>query len=187
MRVISQDVVAALKPWSNFFAVTASATATLTGLVFVVVTLINRIDPARTKNGLRIFTTPTVLNFAAALFVSAVLVMPWPSLVVPAVVLGIAGVGGVAHLIDVMVHTRRLGTFDPDLEDWLAYTLLPLVAYVTLTGGAIALPRAPGGALYAIAFGALLLVFIGIRNAWDLVTFLVIRGAEGPADAPDRT
>jgi len=40
-------------------------------------------------------------------------------------------------------------------------------------------------ALFALAGGALLLIFIGIRNAWDIVTFIAIGGIdEQPSSSP---
>jgi hypothetical protein len=59
--------------------------------------------------------------------------------------------------------------------------VLPLIAYAATLCGAIGLLVSPAGALFAIAGGVLLLVFIGIHNAWDVVTFLVIRGGPPPS------
>jgi len=49
-----------------------------------------------------------------------------------------------------------------------------------ILGGAIAFPTIPVKALFAIAAGAVLLIFIGIRNAWDIVTFIAIKGIGKP-------
>ncbi len=68
----------------------------------------------------------------------------------------------------------------PDAEDWVWYSVLPLLAACAMLGGAVALAWAPARALYAIAASALLLIFIGIRNAWDVVTFLAMQGNAPP-------
>jgi hypothetical protein len=62
--------------------------------------------------------------------------------------------------------------YKPVFEDWLFHTILPIVAYGSIVGGAIALVTHTGGALFAIAAATLLLVFIGIHNAWDTVTWI---------------
>jgi hypothetical protein len=56
------------------------------------------------------------------------------------------------------------------------YTILPLLAYGALVAGAIALNAIPRGALFVLAGGVLSLIFIGIRNSWDVVTFLAVGG-----------
>ncbi len=172
-----------LTQWSNFYMLTGSAAGALTGLMFVVITLVGgerRSQAAPT--GISTFSTPTVAHFCAALLVSALLSAPWHRLVPPAVLLGVAGVAGIAYILHLMRQTRRLTTYTPDLEDWTWYTALPLLAYAAILGGAIALPFAAGKALFALAGGVLLLIFIGIRNAWDVVTYIAIQGPPGPAD-----
>ncbi|MBV8197401.1 MAG: hypothetical protein JO263_04660, partial [Candidatus Eremiobacteraeota bacterium] len=46
------------------------------------------------------------------------------------------------------------------------------VAYAAILLGSIGLAFAPAPALFALAGATTLLIFIGIRNAWDVVTFL---------------
>ena len=52
--------------------------------------------------------------------------------------------------------------------------IFPLTAYIVLMAAAIMIPGYPGPALYIISAAMLLLLFLGIRNAWDLVTFLAV-------------
>jgi len=142
--------------------------------MFVVITLVRgeeRSSPAR-HDGIATFSTPTVMHFCVALLVSAVLCAPWPSLVYASVIIGLVGCYGIAYILRVAFRTRGLTQYTPDLEDWIWYSILPFIAYGTLTAGAVALHPAPKGALFAVAAGVLLLIFIGIRNSWDVVTFL---------------
>ncbi|MBV8498238.1 MAG: hypothetical protein JO003_03180 [Candidatus Eremiobacteraeota bacterium] len=157
-----------------------SSAAALTGLMFVVITLVTRAEMAARKDGLAIFNTPTVLHFSVALLVSAILCAPWRSLVPPAVIVGVAGLYCVAYVLRVAGLARRLTGYVADTEDWVWYAIIPMVAFCTMLGGAVALPFATTQALYAIAAASLLLVFIGIRNAWDVVTFLAIKGPLPP-------
>jgi len=166
-----------LTAWSSFYVMTGSSAAALTGLMFVMITLVTRTERAEEmRAGISTFSTPTVMLFAAALLVSAVLIAPWRSLVHAGVVVALIGLSGVAYILRVMHRARRLKltTYTADLEDWTWYTILPFVAYGTISASAIALPTAPVQALFTLAGGVVLLVFIGIRNAWDIVTYIAI-------------
>ena len=55
------------------------------------------------------------------------------------------------------------------------FTILPFGAYGAISAGAIALAAVPVQALFTIAGGVMLLIFIGIRNAWDVVTYIATR------------
>jgi len=89
------------------------------------------------------------------------------------VLLGLGGLYGVAHVLAVIYRARRLTEYTPDAEDWVWYTLLPFVSYAAILGGAITLSSLPVNALFALAGGVILLIFIGIHNAWDIVTYIV--------------
>jgi hypothetical protein len=73
---------------------------------------------------------------------------------------------------------HRLVSYQLVLSDWLWYTLLPLIAYIALLVAGILLPIYPALALFVIAGGTLLLVIMGIRNAWDVVTYMVIEAPQ---------
>jgi hypothetical protein len=174
-RRMAEPASSFLTAWSNFYVMTGSAAAGLTGLMFVVITLVTRAERAEdTHAGISAFSTPTVMHFAAALLISAVLIAPWRSLVHPGVVVALIGLYGVVYILRVMHRTRRLTLYTADLEDWTWYTILPFVAYGAISAGAIALAAAPVQALFILAGGVVLLIFISIRNAWDIVTYIAI-------------
>ena len=60
------------------------------------------------------------------------------------------------------------------LEDWIWHTALPFIAYLTLLSGSLALVLHPREALFAIGATSILLLFIGIHNAWDTVTYITV-------------
>jgi len=174
---MADSASAALSAWSNFYVMIGSSAAALTGLMFVVITLVTRMERADTHAGISTFSTPTVLHFATALLISAVFLAPWRSLVHAAVVVALIGLYGVAHILRAMIQTRRLTFYTADLEDWIWYTVLPLVSYASISAGAIALAAGRVEALFILAGGVVLLVFIGIRNAWDIVTYIIIKSS----------
>jgi hypothetical protein len=172
---MSETASSLLTPWLSFYVMAGSSAAALTGLMFVVTTLVAGSERRRrSRDGISTFSTPTVVHFCAALLVSAILSAPWRSLLAPATLLGLGGLYGVIHVLAVIYRASRLTGYTPDLEDWVWYTILPFVSYAAILGGAITLPVTPLDALFALAGGVILLVFIGIHNAWDIVTFLVI-------------
>ena len=162
-----------LTAWSSYFVITGSSAAALTGLMFVVITLIAGVERMRSMpDGIRAFNTPTVVHFCAALFISATLSAPWHLLLHPAILLALAGFGGVWYAVHVMRRIRTTSNYSADVEDLVWYALLPLGAYVALVVAALLLPRNPVDALFALAGISLLFIFIGIRNAWDVVTYI---------------
>jgi hypothetical protein len=173
---MAETASAFLTAWSSFYVMTGSSAAALTGLMFVVITLVTARERAEdTHAGISTFSTPTVMHFATALLVSAVLIAPWRSLVHAGVAAAFIGLCGVAYILRVMHRTTRLTFYTADLEDWTWYTILPFVAYGVISAGAIALTAVPVQALFIIAGGVMLLIFIGIRNAWDIVTYIAIQ------------
>lgn len=164
-----------LAPWTTFFTMTATAGATLVGLMFVVVTLVTG-EQRRTDAGagLATFSTPTVIHFGAVLLVSAIVVAPWPGLAGASILVTIVGLAGFVRMVRVTHHARQLTEYDPDPEDWAWYTVLPFIAYSAVLAGGMIMLLGPRLALWTLAAGVMLLIFIGIRNAWDVVTYLAI-------------
>jgi F0F1-type ATP synthase assembly protein I len=172
-----------LTSWSNFYIMIGGAAAALTGLMFVVITLVRDQDRKTTDAGVATFSTPTVAHFCAALLVSAILIAPWHSTIAVAILVAIVGVCGVAYTVRVMMRTKSLTSYSADAEDWAWYNIMPFVAYgVLLSGGAMLFAHARF-ALFAVAGAAALLIFIGIRNAWDTVTYMAIQASDEPPKA----
>ena len=170
---------AALSPlatWQNFYVIIGSAAATLTGLMFVVVTLMAgvRVRVSSPSEAFATFNTPNVVHFCAALLVAAILSAPWQALWHASLLLGLSGLGGMIYVVIVLRRARRQTDYQPVLEDWLWHTAFPLISYTALVVAAVVLLGNPALALFVIAAVALLLLFIGIHNAWDAVTYVVV-------------
>ncbi len=170
-----------LGPWSSFYVMTGSSAAALTGLMFVVITLTNDSERLRrAPDGIATFSTPVVMHLTAALLVSALLCAPWHSLAYVDVLIGLAGLYGIYYVARVFVRAKGLTSYALDLEDWSWYMVLPFLAYSAMLAGAIAARAIPVQALFAVAAAVLSLIFIGIRNAWDIVTFIATGGPDRP-------
>jgi hypothetical protein len=170
-------------PWESFYVIVGSSAAALTGLQFVVMALVA--DQQRTDGGtetIGAFGTPTVVHFCAVLLMSGILSAPWPSLRPPSWVLGVLGVLGVIYAVIVTLRARRQVGYKPVFEDWLFHSILPILSYGALLVAGAMMRRDSTDALFGIAAAALLLLFIGIHNAWDTVTYLVTTRPLAPRD-----
>jgi hypothetical protein len=158
--------------WENFYVIIGSSAAALTGLQFVVITLGAERKALGGGAVTRAFATPTVVHFCAVLLVSAILSAPWPVVFGAAVALAGCGVAGIIYVMGVISHTRRQTDYRPVLEDWMFHAVIPLIAYSALLVAATTLITYFTPSLFAIAAVSLLLLFAGIHNAWDAVTYI---------------
>jgi len=164
-----------LAHWDTFYVIVGSAAAALTGLQFVVIAIAaDTRERSATTETLDAFGTPNIVHFSAVLLVSALLSAPWPSLRSVDLAMGVCAVAGVVYGIIVVRRARRQTGYQPVLEDWIWHAVLPLVAYGVMTAAAAGLTFDVRDALFAVAGSALLLLFIGIHNAWDTVTYLAV-------------
>jgi hypothetical protein len=183
---VEDAVVRPFAAWESFYVIVGSSGAALTGLQFVVIALGAEGRKLGNMRAIDAFGTPTIVHFCAALLLAAVLCAPWPTLSSAALVLGFCGVAGIVYMGIVTRRARRLIEYRPVFEDWLWHTALPFIAYATLLASAALLVRYLSGALFAIAVAALLLLFIGIHNAWDTVTYFAIeRMGQKQENVPD--
>jgi len=166
--------VSFLSTWQNFYVIIGSAAAALTGLLFVVATLIAqvRVRASSPTEAFATFNTPNIVHFRSALLVAAILSAPWQALWNAGLLLGLSGLGGMIYVVIVLRRARRQTDYQPVLEDWLWHTVFPLVSYTALLVAAMLLPGYPAPALFVIAAGTVLLLFIGIHNAWDNVIYI---------------
>jgi hypothetical protein len=169
----------ALAGWENFYVIVGSSAGALIGLQFVVITLISEIPAARDmERASRAFATPTIVHFVAVLLLSAIISAPWRGIAGAAILWGALGLTGLLYTVAVARRMRVQTAYRPELEDWLFHALLPFAAYATLAISAFAHSHMYE-ALFAVAAAALLLLFIGIHNAWDAVTYHVfLKGRE---------
>jgi bacteriorhodopsin len=96
----------------------------------------------------------------------------------PAHVVGLIGLSGIIYVLLVSRRMWRQTTYKPVLEDWVWHLILPMIAYVMAFVAAAGMSHDQRWALFAIGGVALLLLCIGIHNAWDTVTYVVMSGRE---------
>ena len=152
--------MSALAAWDSFYVIVGSAAGALIGLQFVVMMLIAQRPSLRVAEASAAFATPTIVHLSTALLLSSLLRVPWQSIIFAAALLGLIGFGGLAYAVIVARRMRRQTVYQPEFEDWLFHSVLPLAAYTILAlaasiGGetaerylfftAVVRPKMPGG------------------------------------------
>jgi hypothetical protein len=179
------EALSPLAAWESFYVIAGSSGGALTGLQFVVMALVADTRRDSTKQEIEAFGSPTVVHFCMVLLVSGILSAPWPTITGVAIALGLCGLLGIGYTLVVVYRTTHQQRYKPVLEDWLFHCLLPLLAYIATLAGALELEPYPTVSLFVVAGAVLLLLFIGIHNSWDTVTFVVIeRPAQGARAEP---
>jgi hypothetical protein len=90
-----------------------------------------------------------------------------------AVLWGVIGLSGTVYAMIVILRTRAQTVYQTQFEDWLFHAVLPFGAYATLLLSAFGAPSVTRVALFGVGCAALLLLFIGVHNAWDSVVYHV--------------
>lgn len=169
------SLISELHEWGGFYGIVGAAAGALIGLQFVVMTLGGQRPPSRQAEVSAAFATPTIVHFSVVLLLSALLQAPWKTILPAAAVCGVLGFAGTAYSLVTAWRMRVQTIYRPDFEDWMFHALLPLVAYAGLASSTLAIVPHTREALFADGAATLLLLFTGIHNAWDAVSFLVHR------------
>ena len=159
--------------WDSFYGIVGAADGALIGLQFVVITLIADRPPEDAANAGAAFATPTIVHFSMSLLLCALMRVPWPALVYPTASWGVVGAGGLIYSGVVVSRMRKQTAYRPGFEDWAFHFALPAGSYALLAFGALTAFEHTVIAQFAVAATTLLLLFIGIHNAWDAVSYHV--------------
>ena len=157
--------------WANFYLLMAAASATLIGLLFVVITLAAERRLAGASK-IPIYLTPTVIYFTSVLFLAALLTFPNHTHLTAT--LCVCGVGAVGVVYSGSFFARRgVRVSYYDLRDRIAYAAVPLAAYTLLAWGGVLTLSMPDRGLTLVAAGVLFLLAVAIRNSWALAVGVV--------------
>jgi len=148
-----------------------TASATLIGAMFVVVSIGTGFLTRNRAVGIRTFLTSAVTNLSATLFGAALTLVPaldW---------LWLGGIIGVVSIAGLVYELREMLGFDQhnhaDRSDWFWYTIFPVIGYALLLAAAVTALRGMAVSLDLLAAALAFLLAAGIRNAWDMIVFLV--------------
>jgi hypothetical protein len=92
------------------------------------------------------------------------------------------GFSGIAYIVVVARRMRNQAIYPPEFEDWLFHVVLPLAAYAMLAMAPFRAHAHTRDALFAVGAATLLLLFIGIHNAWDAIAYHVFVNLRNTSD-----
>jgi hypothetical protein len=175
---------APLTGWDNFYVILGSTAGGLTGLTFVVIALLRESGQGVRPAGVGAFVTPTIVHFCGVLALAAFMSMPHQSALTLSAGLALGGLAGVIYGCRIGVNMYRIGIgatrYAPVREDWIWSVIVPTLGYAALVVmAALIWDRLTRQALYGVAVLALALLFVGIRNAWDLVVWISVNKSHG--------
>ena len=174
-----------LSLWESFYVIVGSSAGALTGLQFVVMALIPDSPTQAGEHEINTFATPTIVHFCIVLLISALLSAPWLTWPPVATIVWVCSAAGMGYVVIVIRRSQRTTLYKPVLEDWIWHAVLPLVAYIVMVVSAGFLEFSVTAGLFGIAGSALLLLFIGIHNAWDSATYIALRAKGGQLSPED--
>jgi len=161
----------ALAEWRDFYVMIGTASGAIVGATFVVASLASNIRE-RMAEGIRGFITPSAVHLASVLVGSAILTAPTLTPLGLALLLGAGGVAGVVYGIVVAFRVR---SFKLDLSDTTFYVALPIVAYAAMAAAAFLCRWGAELGFDTLAVSLVVLLIAGMRNAWDMATFMIMR------------
>jgi hypothetical protein len=169
-----------LHEWHDFYLIVGAAAATLVGLMFVAASIGASIFNEKHNAPMRAFITPTVVHFSAALF-TLLVTIPTHSWRTLAGLLGAGGLAGSIYCARILIQLVFQHQFNVDVSDRLFYAIIPLCGYVLALISAVLLVVQSPVSANVIAGTLFTLLLAGIRNAWDMTTWMMMRTPGGGA------
>ncbi len=177
-----------LEAWTNFYVIVGSSAGGLTGLTFVVIALVADAHAVR-LTGLRAFITPTIVHFGSALVLSALMNVPGQSVTSLGICLAAFGLMGLVYSAGTARQVYRSTTttrYKPVAEDWIWNAILPTVTYSVLFIAGLLASVHTAAALYLTAAVSMVLLIVGIHNAWDIAVWFTAERPGAPAQEDNK-
>jgi hypothetical protein len=170
---------ALLERWHDFYILIGTAAATLIGLMFVSASVGGSYMTEDRRPGIRAFFSPTIAHFSATLVTCLIVAAPLPGNASHGALLLGCGCVGLGYTGWVWRHMGRRGFWrNIDAEDRMWYARAPFACHgLVVVAALLLLTGLPGGA-YVLAPALVLLLLVGIRNAWDITLWVVMRNSK---------
>jgi len=184
------EALALVNGWENFYVITGSSAAGLTGLTFVVIALASDAKMVH-LSGLRAFITPIVIHFSSVLWIACLMSIPGHTRLSLAISIAVTAIAMTIYSIMTIVRMCRFQEYQPAVEDWIWSAILPALCCLALLTAAKLVLQHSTLSLYMVGGVTLATLVIGIHNAWDLAVWITAERpgiqkpqTENPKDAP---
>lgn len=159
-----------LGAWHDFYVVLGTASGGLIGAMFVVASIGSGFLTKERAKEVRIFLTPSIVHLTTVLLGCALALVPSLEPGSLTLLFGLTCLGGLIYSGRIGLQITRHGV---ERSDRFWYAAAPMIGYATIGIAVLLLllHRSRGPETLATGLAALLLA--GIRNAWDLILFLV--------------
>jgi hypothetical protein len=165
-----------LAAWHDFFVLIGTAAATLIGAMFVVVSIGIGILTRDRLVAIHTFFSATVIHLSTTFFGCALTMVPAVEPRWLAAIAGVAGLGGMVYSGSVIRGFDQHG--GTDRSDWFWYAIFPLIGYAVLVVSACLGLRDTVAGVDLFAAVVTFMLIAGIRNAWDMLVFLVTQARD---------
>jgi hypothetical protein len=172
---VYQDI---LKEWHEFYLLIGTAAAALIALLFVAASIGAGFMPPERAAARRTYMSPVIFHFTSILFISLVVLVPTHPRASHGLLVALNGVVGAAASTAISVRLLRFSGVD--WFDHLGYAVAPIVAYVGVLAGALAIFRDLAIGADILAAALVVLLIANIRNAWDLALTMASRRNGSP-------
>ncbi|HZZ92413.1 MAG TPA: hypothetical protein VFE23_07615 [Usitatibacter sp.] len=174
-----------LEAWHDFYLVVGTGATTLTGLLFVIVSLGPHVLSRHKSTGVRAFVSPVAAHFTYVLVISALMLAPEIPRLILAGAVGAAGLGGIVFTTWTRAHQRWRANGLSNL-DWVWFVGMPYLCFASLLVSSACLAWHGDLGLFGIGATSVLLIVVGIRNAWDLALWISRQPRPGPREEKGR-
>jgi hypothetical protein len=165
--------------WGEFYLLAGSAAAVLIGLIFVVVTLMQDRPRSSVLAGSKLYMGPVLLQVSFVMVLSAAALAGGVTAGAIALIGAGVAVWGLVRAVQSIVGIAGLGGADkPHWTDVWFYGAIPAALYACLGVAAAGFWSGAGWASDGLAAVIVAMLLNGIRNEWDLVTWLAPRAEE---------
>lgn len=169
-------IIPGLIQWHDFYALIGTASVTLVGLMFVAASIGAGVFTREHQAGIRSFLSPRVVHFSEVLVICLLATIPTQTWLSLGVLQTGAGAIGLAYSGWTWRRMMKHGIIASiDVADRLWYALLPIVAYLLVTAAGVSLLRQSQRSFDILALALILLLLLGIRNAWDMTVWIIDR------------
>jgi len=161
--------------WHDFYTLVGTASATLVGLMFVAASIGASVFSERNRSALQSFLSPTVVNFAAVVFICVGVMIPSQTWLSLGLLLTAGGITGLVYAGRIWIEMIVRRKFQVDVVDRFFYATIPLLGYVLVLASGVMLLLRTNWSAEVTAAALVVLLFAAIRNAWDMTTWIMMR------------